>query len=559
MDEVADAVALRIGNKPVECAWVAQPQVPSRVRGDPGRLRQVLLNLAGNATKFTQHGEVTVDLSLVADQGSEVVLHFEVRDTGIGISPDKLAQLFTPFTQADASTTRQYGGTGLGLAISKQLVERMGGTIGARSVLGQGSVFWFELPLGIAQAPREVAVEHPIRAVAGLRALVVDDNATNRRLLEQLLRSCGMHAVVAEDGQQAQRILAAEHAAGRTLHLAILDMRMPGMDGEALGRWMQADPLWSPLPLVMLTSVARRGDAARLTAAGFAAFLTKPIKGAQLLRCLQTLLSFGAPPPAPLAQPPLVTCNTLEEAAPGARVLVVEDNATNQRLVLALLGKWGHQVRTAAHGGEALALLRQHPFDVVLMDCHMPEMDGYEATRRIRAGEAGDRHVDVPIIALTANAMVGDRATAIAAGMDDHISKPIDAPAMRAALQHWRSLRSGGASVSEPPPQDFSLALLGRYYGDDLPLVGPLLPGLWADLQQHMPALRSAMSAQQGAEVRVRLDALARMADALGAAALAQQARAQEPGLVDMEDLEDRIERLGAAILAQTTGSAAWT
>ena len=559
MDEVADAVALRIGNKPVECAWVAQPQVPSRVRGDPGRLRQVLLNLAGNATKFTQHGEVTVDLSLVADQGSEVVLHFEVRDTGIGISPDKLAQLFTPFTQADASTTRQYGGTGLGLAISKQLVERMGGTIGARSVLGQGSVFWFELPLGIAQAPREVAVEHPIRAVAGLRALVVDDNATNRRLLEQLLRSWGMHAVVAEDGQQAQRILAAEHAAGRTLHLAILDMRMPGMDGEALGRWMQADPLWSPLPLVMLTSVARRGDAARLTAAGFAAFLTKPIKGAQLLRCLQTLLSFGAPPPAPLAPPPLVTCNTLEEAAPGARVLVVEDNATNQRLVLALLGKWGHQVRTAAHGGEALALLRQHPFDVVLMDCHMPEMDGYEATRRIRAGEAGDRHVDVPIIALTANAMVGDRATAIAAGMDDHISKPIDAPAMRAALQHWRSLRSGGASVSEPPPQDFSLALLGRYYGDDLPLVGPLLPGLWADLQQHMPALRSAVSAQQGAEVRVRLDALARMADALGAAALAQQARAQEPGLVDMEDLEDRIERLGAAILAQTTGSAAWT
>jgi PAS domain S-box-containing protein len=556
MDEVADAVALRIGTKPVECAWVAQPQVPSRVRGDPGRLRQVLLNLAGNATKFTQQGEVTIELSLVADQGSEVVLHCEVRDTGIGISSDKLAQLFTPFTQADASTTRQYGGTGLGLAISKQLVERMGGTIGARSVPGQGSVFWFELPLGIPQGPRMEDQERPSHAVGGLRALVVDDNATNRRLLELLLQNWGMQAVVAEDGLDAQRVLAAEHAAGRKLHVAILDMRMPGMDGEALGRWMQADPRWAPVPLVMLTSVARRGDAARLTAAGFAAFLTKPIKGAQLLRCMQTLLSMGAPPPPPAAPLPLVTRHTLDEATPRARVLVVEDNATNQKLVLALLGKWGHQVHTALHGFDALALLRQHPFDVVLMDCHMPEMDGYEATRRIRAGEAGDRHVDVPIIALTANAMVGDRATAIAAGMDDHISKPIDAPALRAAVRRWCTLRSGAVTLFGPPPEDFSLALLRRYYGDDLPLAGPLLPGLLDDLQKQLPALRAALAVPHSAEAQVRLDALARMADALGGAALAQEARAQAPGLAALEDL---VERLGAAILATTTGSAAWT
>nr|WP_315188807.1 response regulator [uncultured Albidiferax sp.] len=556
MDEVADAVALRIGNKPVECAWVAQPRVPSHVRGDPGRLRQVLLNLAGNATKFTQHGEVTIDLSLAADLGSEVVLHCEVRDTGIGILPDKLAQLFTPFTQADASTTRQYGGTGLGLAISKQLVERMGGVIGARSVPGQGSVFWFELPLGVPPGPRVDEAERPLPAVGGLRALVVDDNATNRRLLELLLQDWGMQAVVAEDGLDAQRVLAAEQAAGRKLHLAILDMRMPGMDGEALGRWMQADPQWAAVPLVMLTSVARRGDAARLTAAGFAAFLTKPIKGAQLLRCMQTLLSLGAAPPPPAAAPPLVTRHTLEDAAPRARVLVVEDNPTNQKLVLALLGKWGHQVRTAGHGLDALALLRQHPFDVVLMDCQMPEMDGYEATRRIRAGEAGDRHVDVPIIALTANAMVGDRATAIAAGMDDHISKPIDAPALRAAVQRWCTLRSGGGTVPEAPPEDFSLALLGRYYGDDLPLAGPLLPGLLDDLHRQLPALRVALATPQGTEARVRLDALARMADALGGAALAQHARAREPGL---DTLEALVLRLGAAILAHTTGSDAWT
>ncbi|MEO5794449.1 MAG: response regulator [Rhodoferax sp.] len=568
MDEVADVVAFGIGKKPVECAWVAQPQVPSRVRGDPGRLRQVLLNLAGNATKFTQQGEVTIDLALVADQDSEVLLHFEVRDSGIGITPEKLAQLFTPFTQADASTTRQYGGTGLGLAISKQLVERMGGVIGARSVLGQGSVFWFELPLGIPLAPHPAEVERPLSDLNGLRVLVVDDNATNRRLLELLLQDWGMQAVTAESGLQAQHILAAEHAAGRRLHAAILDMRMPGMDGEALGRWMQADPRWAAVPRVMLTSVAQRGDAARLTAAGFAAFLTKPIKGVQLLRCMQTLLSLGTPPPSVPAVAPRVTRDTLQTAMPGARVLVVEDNPTNQRLVLALLDKWGYQVHTASHGGEALALLRQHPFDVVLMDCHMPEMDGYEATRRIRAGAAGTRHRDVPIIALTANAMVGDRATAIAAGMDEHLSKPIDAPALRAAVQRWCRLRSGAVTVFAPPLEDFSLVSLGRYYGDDLPQVAALLPGLLADLQHQLPALREALQARRSAEASVRLEALGRAADAVGGEALAQQARAwrdsldsppgswPEPG----PQLEALVARLESAVVAwTTTGSAAWT
>jgi two-component system sensor histidine kinase/response regulator len=432
-------------------------------------------------------------------------------------------------------------------------------------------VFWFELPLGIPQGPREVEVERPAYAVDGLRALVVDDNATNRRLLELLLQHWGMQAVSAVDGLDAQRILASEQAAGRKLHVAILDMQMPGMDGEALGRWMHADPLWSQIPRVMLTSVARRGDAARFTAAGFAAFLTKPIKGGQLLRCMQTVLSHGTPPPPPLPMPPLVTRHTLAEALPSARVLVVEDNPTNQRLVLALLGKWGHQVHTALHGGEALALLRQHPFDVVLMDCHMPEMDGYEATRRIRAGEAGALHRDVPIIALTANAMVGDRATAMAAGMDDHISKPIDAPALRAAVQRWRTLRSGAVTLFEAHPcataplEDFSLVLLGRYYGDDLARVAPLLPGLLDDLQHQLPALREALDTGQSAEARVRLEALGRAADALGGAALAQQARQlrdaldSPPGNGPEPGLDALVLRLGSAVLAwSANGSAAW-
>jgi signal transduction histidine kinase/DNA-binding response OmpR family regulator len=537
MDEIADVVAFRIGEKPVECAWLADAEVPSQVRGDPGRLRQVLLNLAGNATKFTMAGEVTLHLMVVEKSDTEVRLRIEVRDSGIGIAPDKLAQLFVPFTQADSSTTRRFGGTGLGLAISKQLVELMGGAIGARSVWGQGSVFWFELPLGVQAPEPQVEPLAPIKLV-GMRVLVVDDNATNRRLLQILLQNWGMEVISAEDGTHAMHVLLDAQTAGRGVDVAILDMQMPTMDGETLGRLMQANPVWAGIPLVMLTSVAQRGDGARLKAAGFSAFLTKPLKGSQLLRCMQTVLASPATPVAHEAERTLVTRHTLADPHPSARVLLVEDNAVNLKLALILLKKWGHHVLTAVNGAEALEVLRTYSVDLVLMDCHMPEMDGYEATQRIRAGAAGAHQRDIPIIALTANAMVGDRAAALAAGMDAHISKPVDAQTLRAAVRHWHGKRSGAITLFTPPPAAehsaaddspddvFSVVQLRRYYEGDLALAATVLRPLLADLQHQLPPLQQALHQQHTGEVQARLQALAAGADALGGQALACTVRA---------------------------------
>ena len=463
LNETTTLLGLRAEEKSIEFMALISPVVPSLVRGDPGRLRQVLLNLLGNALKFTQQGQVTIAVTVV-DPGTPVGLRFEVRDSGVGIAPDKLALLFTPFTQADSSIGRNFGGTGLGLSISKRLVELMGGRIGASSEVGHGSVFWFELALPVQPAQ---AVAGPTQAgvadLVGKRLLVVDDNATNLQLLQSLLGSWGCECLVCADPLQAMALLDGSRASGQPVQAAIIDMHMPGLTGEELGARIKAHPQWQAMPLMLLTSVAMRGDAERLRSAGFAAYLPKPVRGDVLQRAVLGLLGLlrqgaavlgagdaaplGAALPVPL-RAPLITRHQLREAEPTDRILLVEDNPTNQKLALALLRRQGHLVDVAFNGQEALTALATNDYQLVLMDCRMPVMDGFAATAAIRRGEAGVRNPAVPIVAMTADAMGGDRERVLAAGMDDYLSKPINAASLAAMVGRW--LGAAAPSAGDP-------------------------------------------------------------------------------------------------------------
>jgi signal transduction histidine kinase/DNA-binding response OmpR family regulator len=445
LEETADLLAFRTDEKHLELVCQATPEVPSLLRGDPGRLRQILINLTGNAIKFTQSGEVDIRVSLREDiADGQARLRFEVRDTGIGIPADKLGKLFSSFTQVDASTTRKYGGTGLGLSISKRLVELMGGQIGVDSVMGQGTTFWFSIDLACQTAPAPTPSLEPT-VLAGKRVLVVDDNATNRRLLEVLLGHWHCEVLLAEGGEEALRLLAAVTDVKRTVDLCLLDMTMPGMDGMRLGQLIHADERWAGIPLLMLTSAAQRGDAALAKESGFAAYLTKPIKNSQLHQCMAAALGHRAA--ADGTRAPLITRHTLAEQERRGTILIADDNPTNQKVVLYMLEKLGHRANAVANGLEAVRLLEQVPHDLVLMDCQMPEMDGYDATRAIRAADSRVLNRHIPIIALTADAMEGARAKALAAGMDDYLTKPINALALSEAVARWLACRHPGVDA----------------------------------------------------------------------------------------------------------------
>jgi CheY-like chemotaxis protein/HPt (histidine-containing phosphotransfer) domain-containing protein len=410
------------------------------VRGDPGRLRQVLTNLGGNAIKFTEAGEVVVSVSREAARPDvdpeNPLLRFAVTDTGIGIPEAAQNSLFQPFSQADMSTTRKYGGTGLGLSISKQLVELMGGDLGVESAVGAGSTFWFTARFEASTAV--LADDGPLTELAGRRILIVDDNATNRRILEYQVASWAMVPTSVPGGAEALVAFAAAAASGAPFDLAILDLHMPGMDGLQLAAAIKADPLISSTPLVMLTSLGQRGHAAAARAAGVAGYLTKPVREGHLKRCLATVLSPESPSLDLVAQSrPLVTRHTLIEARSHsqARILLAEDNETNQRIAVKLLEKMGCRVDVADNGRHALEALEATRYDLVLMDCQMPEMDGFEATRALRARE-GDGH-RTPIVAMTANAMAGDRERCLDAGMDGYLTKPVRPDELTAAVSRW--------------------------------------------------------------------------------------------------------------------------
>ncbi|HEY8977283.1 MAG TPA: response regulator [Burkholderiaceae bacterium] len=447
MDGLANLVGMSAEQKGLELIFAEPPRLPSALVGDPSRLRQVLMNLGYNAVKFTERGEVVVEIAIVERRAGAVTLRFEVRDTGIGMTAAEQRRLFQPFSQADASTSRRYGGTGLGLAISRQLVRLMGGEIGVQSTPGKGSTFHFELGFALQSDAHEQPAL-PVDAAAGNRILIVDDNASAREILAAMSTALGLRADTASSGEEALLAVAAADAGDAPYRAVLLDWKMPGLDGiECARRLAQREDRRHPTPAVlMLTAFSRDTVRRRLAECGVSvgALLIKPVTPSTLFDVCNTVLGLEAPPPT--------RASKREEALlahqvrlRGAHLLLAEDNAINREIALTILKRAGVRVSVARDGREALDMLAEQPFDGVLMDCQMPVLDGYAATRELRRQE---RWRALPVIAMTANAMVGDRDKAIAAGMDDHIAKPIKVEEMFATLARW--IRPAQAHAGTP-------------------------------------------------------------------------------------------------------------
>jgi len=429
IDGAIQLLAPRAREKGLELVARVDASVQELVRGDPVRLRQVLLNLVGNAIKFTEHGRVLVRASVSSEDEQDVVLRFEITDTGVGISREARKRLFHAFSQADGSTSRRYGGTGLGLAISKQLTELMGGQIGVESEPGRGSTFWFTV------RAQKVAVTPEAAAAERRRALVVDDSITVRTDLLFKLEGIGIDAHGAADGPAALEWLRAAHGRGETVDVVLLDLQMPGMSGIELAREIRSDPELATLPLVMVTGFSERCHEIEAREAGIAGYLTKPVRLTDLGECVGRVLARQGTAtqaaPGAGAQTPEAPARDRRET----HILVAEDNVVNQKVALLTLERLGYRVRVVSNGSEALAALEREPFDVILMDCQMPELDGFETTREIRRREGAGAHR--PIIAMTASAMQGDRERCFVVGMDDYISKPVQPAALDRVLQRW--------------------------------------------------------------------------------------------------------------------------
>lgn len=442
VEDTASLLAPKTEQKGLELACLVEFGVPLALKGDPTRLRQVLINLTGNAVKFTEKGEIVIRASLLDENEQSARIRFSVKDTGIGIPADKHHLLFQSFTQVDGSSTRRFGGTGLGLAISKQLVELMGGTIGFQSEPGKGSEFWFEVALSKNLAARPRMVNADIRNAA---LLVVDDNGVNRDILCRMVESFGCRAFSAAGSAEAMRVLQKQLTLGDPIRTAIIDFQMPEEDGEKLAKKIKSHPALEPTFLILLTSVGTRGDAARAKQAGFAAYLHKPVKQSQLLEAITAVLGRSKQEEE---EQPLITRHWLEEAKRGGSILLAEDNPVNQAVAEAVLSRAGYAVVSVKDGREAVEVLSARDFDLVLMDLQMPEMDGIEATREIRK-MTGPKS-KTPIIAMTAHALSGDREKCLKAGMNDYVSKPIEPLELKEVIQRWMARKPSPSANAAP-------------------------------------------------------------------------------------------------------------
>jgi PAS domain S-box-containing protein len=448
LETTLKTLAVRADEKGLELLCEVAPEVPEVVQGDASRLRQVITNLVGNAIKFTNEGEVAVKVKMEAEEGHDLILRFTVSDTGIGIAQEKHEVIFDPFAQADTSTTRKYGGTGLGLTISARLVRMMGGSIWVESEKGRGSHFHFTARMGAADVTEiKVGTIAPPEILRGVTVLVVDDNPTNRRILEGMLKRWEMRPLSVEGGEQALAQLVSAWKAGEAFGLVVLDMHMPKMDGFALVERIRQRPELSAATIMMLTSAGHRGDAERCQKLGVSAYLLKPIRQSELREAVARVLGAGEQE----GKIPLITRFSLGDARDGSeslRVLVAEDNAVNQRLIVRLLEKRGHRVVVAGNGREAVEAQEKEKFDLILMDMQMPEMDGFEATAVIREKENSGRE-HIAIVALTAHAMKGDREKCLAVGMDGYLAKPIRHQELDEMLDGYLARRSGALNPRE--------------------------------------------------------------------------------------------------------------
>jgi two-component system sensor histidine kinase/response regulator len=495
LDDLGSMMSLRTQEKELEFICAAQPDVPALLQGDPGRLRQILINLAGNAVKFTEKGEISIRVFLNTETDHEVELKFSVKDTGIGIPADKHEMLFDSFTQADASTTRKFGGTGLGLAICKNLCGMMGGTIGLNSTPGEGSEFWFTARFKKQEVTTADPQLHSSAILEGLNILIVDDNTTNREILQGQLKSWGCRVTQAEDGPKALEQLYRTKAKD-PFRIIILDMQMPGMDGLSLGRMIQADNTLEPVHLVMMTSIGLAGDAKRFKEAGFSAYLIKPVGHADLLSCLSAVMTNkqGSYPPSQI-----VTRHTVRELhRKNTRILLAEDNLTNQQVAIGILKKFGYVAVTIADTGvQAVEQMKTNSFDLVLMDIQMPEMDGIQATQKIRKLKPqSDGKKRTPIIAMTAHAMKKDRDRCLAAGMDDFLSKPVNAGELEKLLEKYLAKKHPTPvektipkPVSRPDEAVFVKPDLMERLLDDSDLFDTVIRGFLEDMPKQIKQL----------------------------------------------------------------------
>ena len=437
IEDVARLVAIQAHAKNVEVNVDIEPLVPDLVKGDPGRVRQVLINLAGNAVKFTHAGEVTISARFVEHSGAATVVRFEIRDTGIGIPADRIAMLFKPFSQVDTTTTRRFGGTGLGLSIVKRLVEMMGGEVGVESRAGAGSTFWFTTRFGVSDESLEQR-RRSLPSLAGQRVIIVDDNATNRKVLTEQLQRCGIAAVAVAAAQEALQVMSRAYETGRPFEVALIDHQMPECDGAELGRLINADARLNASRLVLLTSSGQRGEGKLFADLGFAGYLLKPVTQRDLSDCLALVLSEKAENWHSQTHP-IVTRHHLraQRGREKRHILLAEDNPVNRKVAVRIVERLGYRVDSVDDGQAAVDAWVKGHYDLILMDCQMPVLDGYEATREIRRREAGGQHI--PIVALTAHAMAGAEVECRAAGMDDYLTKPIDRDALDACIERWMS------------------------------------------------------------------------------------------------------------------------
>jgi signal transduction histidine kinase/DNA-binding LacI/PurR family transcriptional regulator/DNA-binding response OmpR family regulator/HPt (histidine-containing phosphotransfer) domain-containing protein len=446
VEDVAFTLAKRAQDKGLEMACLIHPDLSSEIRGDPARLRQILVNLVGNSIKFTHHGEVVVRGEPISETKTHVTVRFSVQDTGIGIPPNIQETIFSRFSQADGSTTRKYGGSGLGLAICKQLVETMGGQIGVESTMGVGSTFWFIIPFEKQPDGKKLT---PLPLVIGplklkdLHILGVDDNATNRMILTKMVESFGIRIETAASGAKGIEMLRHARLAGDPYHIVLLDMQMPGMDGEQTACAIKGDQIVQDVKIIILTSMGQRGDAARLEALGCSGYLLKPLKQLTLYEALSAILG-----KKDSEGPALITRHVLSENKRlGMRILLAEDNPINQKLAVTLLQKAGFSVDTVESGLQAVEQIRKGNYHAILMDVQMPEMDGIEATQHIRQLEE-ETGQHIPIIAMTAHALKGDRERCLEAGMDDYASKPLDPTELFKTIDLWTQIRREGTQWS---------------------------------------------------------------------------------------------------------------